>query len=108
MRTVEEFSEPPVCITDPKRFDAGDHSARLACRRCGIRPYCARDAWETPDVEGLWAGVVVPPQEQVRGRMFALDQLKHIAEVNGVEVRMQVRRHRQAESQRLDREAQAS
>ena len=63
--TAEEFI--PVCTTDPERWTANpDDEAKALCRGCPLRWRCAREAWETPGSEGLWAGVVIP--ESVRGR----------------------------------------
>jgi len=45
----------------------------------------AKQAYETPGAEGVWAGVLIP--QAGRGRRFALKQLRRLAERNGVPVR---------------------
>jgi WhiB family redox-sensing transcriptional regulator len=53
-----------------------------------------------PDVEGLWAGVVIP--ESGRPREFALRRLRSLAEHGGYPVRPRIRtRHRIALSDEL-------
>jgi WhiB family transcriptional regulator, redox-sensing transcriptional regulator len=80
----EEFV--PVCTTDPERWTtAPDEEAKALCRACPLRWQCAREAWETPGAEGLWAGVVIP--ESGRGRDFALRQLRALAAHGGYPVR---------------------
>ncbi len=79
-----------VCATDPERWTTGsDGKAKALCRICARRWLCAREAWETPRAEGLWAGVVIP--ESGRGRDFALRQLRSLAEFGGYPVRQQCR-----------------
>lgn len=80
----EEFV--PVCTTDPERWTTNpDDEAKALCRACPLRWRCAREAWETPGSEGLWAGVVIP--ESGRGRDFALRQLRSLAAHGGYPVR---------------------
>lgn len=90
--TVARRSRPaeqyvPACTSDPERWtttDPDDESKAL-CRACARRWLCARDAWETPGAEGLWAGVVIP--ESGRTRAFALQRLRSLAEYGGYPVR---------------------
>jgi len=89
----EEFV--PVCTTGPERWTTHpDDEAKALCRACPRRWLCARDAWETPCAEGLWAGVVIP--ESGRGRDFALRQLRSLAAHGGYPVRPAYRRQRHA------------
>lgn len=92
-RPVEGFV--PVCAADPDRWTTTqpDDAAKAACLTCPRRWLCAREAWELPDVEGLWAGVVIP--ESGRSREFALRRLRSLAEHGGYPVRLRIRsRHR--------------
>jgi WhiB family transcriptional regulator, redox-sensing transcriptional regulator len=76
----------PVCTSDPERWTTNpDDAAKALCRACPLRWRCAREAWETPGAEGLWAGVVIP--ESGRGREFALRQLRSLAAHGGYPVR---------------------
>ncbi|MGC2799516.1 MAG: WhiB family transcriptional regulator [Mycobacterium sp.] len=76
----------PVCTTDPERWTTNpDDEAKALCRACPLRWRCAREAWETPGAEGLWAGVVI--SESGRGRDFALRQLRSLAAHGGYPVR---------------------
>ena len=85
----------PVCTTDPDRWATHpDDEAKALCRACPRRWLCARDAWETPGAEGLWAGVVIP--ESGRGREFALRQLRSLAAHGGYPVRPGYRARRRA------------
>lgn len=90
--TVALMSQPtdeyvPVCTTDPERWTTTtpDDEAKALCRACPLRWRCAREAWETPGAEGLWAGVVIA--EGGRPRQFALRQLRSLAEHGGYPVR---------------------
>ncbi|GBG40940.1 WhiB family transcriptional regulator [Mycobacterium montefiorense] len=76
-----------ACTKDPDRWmtTTPDEEAKALCRACPRRWSCARDAVESPGVEGLWAGVVIP--ESGRPRAFALNQLRSLAERNGYPVR---------------------
>lgn len=79
-----------ACASDPERWTTGpDGRAKALCRACPRRWLCAREAWETPRAEGLWAGVVIP--ESGRRREFALRQLRSLAEFGGYPVRPQYR-----------------
>lgn len=73
----------PACTSDPDRWATTDpdEGAVALCRSCPRRWACARDACQTPAVEGLWAGVVVP--ESGRARAFALRRLQSLAEHGG-------------------------
>jgi WhiB family transcriptional regulator, redox-sensing transcriptional regulator len=87
----EEFV--PACTTDPERWTTHpDEEAKALCRACPLRCRCAREAWETPGAEGLWAGVVIP--ESGRGRGFALGQLRELAAHGGYPVRPGLRAQR--------------
>ncbi|MEZ0363564.1 MULTISPECIES: WhiB family transcriptional regulator [Mycobacterium] len=80
-----------ACVQDPDRWmTATDDATKAICRGCPRRWLCARDAYETPGAEGLWAGIVIP--EAGRGRTFALRQLKSLAERGGYPVRQKRRR----------------
>lgn len=75
-----------ACTKDPDRWmTATDDATKAICRSCPRRWLCARDGYETPGAEGMWAGIVVP--EAGRGRTFALRQLKSLAERGGYQVR---------------------
>lgn len=75
-----------ACTRDPDRWTtAPDDEAKALCRACPRRWLCAREACELPGAEGLWAGVVIP--EAGRARVFALRQLRSLAERNGYPVR---------------------
>ena len=75
-----------LCAQDPDRWTTvGDDGAKALCRACPRRWQCAQDACEMPGVEGVWAGVLIPPAG--RGRRFALKQLRSLAEQNGFPVR---------------------
>lgn len=83
-----EWDGTPIgeCTKDPERWTStADEAAKEICRSCPRRWLCARDAWESPRAEGLWAGIVIP--EVGRGRTFALRQLRDLAESNGYPVR---------------------
>jgi WhiB family transcriptional regulator, redox-sensing transcriptional regulator len=85
----------PVCAANPERWTTThpDEEAKASCFACPRRWLCAREAWELPDVEGLWAGVVVP--ESGRPREFAMRRLRSLAEHGGYPVRPRIRtRHR--------------
>jgi WhiB family redox-sensing transcriptional regulator len=82
-----------VCASDPERWTTTpDQEAKALCRGCPRRWLCAREGWETPRAEGLWAGVVIP--ESGRGRDFAFRQLRSLAEFGGYPVRPAHRRRR--------------
>jgi WhiB family redox-sensing transcriptional regulator len=76
-----------ACMQDPERWTTtADDGARAICRECPRRWACAREACESPGAEGLWAGIVVPGSG--RGRAFALQQLKSLADRHGYPVRV--------------------
>lgn len=75
-----------VCTQDPDRWTTTpDDEAKTLCRACPRRWMCAKEAVELPGAEGLWAGVVIP--DSGRARAFALNQLRSLAERNGLSVR---------------------
>lgn len=79
-----------ACTEDPERWTtAPDAAAKVVCRACPRRWACAREACELPGAEGLWAGIVIPGAG--RGRTFALQQLRSLAEHNGHPVRLHIR-----------------
>ena len=77
----------PVCSLDPDRWTTcqPDEEAKALCLACPRRWLCAREACQDPNVEGLWAGVVIP--ESGRPRDFALRRLRALAERGGYQVR---------------------
>jgi WhiB family transcriptional regulator, redox-sensing transcriptional regulator len=77
----------PICTVNPERWTTcePDEGARALCLACPRRLLCAREAYQLPSVEGLWAGVVVP--ESGRAREFALRRLRSLAERGGYQVR---------------------
>lgn len=77
----------PVCSVDPDRWTTcePDEEAKALCLSCPRRWLCAREACQDPNVEGLWAGVVIP--ESGRARDFALRRLRALAERGGYQVR---------------------
>jgi WhiB family redox-sensing transcriptional regulator len=86
--TTSDRDEIPVgaCTADPERWTTiADDDAKAICRSCPRRWLCAREAWELPGAEGLWAGIVIP--EEGRGRTFALKQLRDLAQSHGYPVR---------------------
>lgn len=83
----------PACTSDPERWTTHpDKGARALCRACPARWACAREAWETPNAAGLWAGVLIP--ESGRGRTNARRQLRSLAALGGCPVRPAVLRRR--------------
>lgn len=74
-----------ACASDPDRWTTKtDEGAKALCRACPRRWLCAQEACEVPGAQGLWAGIVIP--EAGRGRMFALKQLRSLADHNGFPV----------------------
>jgi WhiB family transcriptional regulator, redox-sensing transcriptional regulator len=71
------------CLTDPERWFTGGHDAELKtlCRGCPRRWTCAKEALDTPGIEGVVAGVHVP--KDGRARTFALRQLQSLAAYAG-------------------------
>jgi WhiB family redox-sensing transcriptional regulator len=75
-----------ACTRDPERWTTvADDGAKALCRACSRRWLCAQEACRTPGAEGLWAGILIPAAG--RGRLFALSQLRSLAERNGLPVR---------------------
>lgn len=81
---LEEYV--PVCAADPERWTTSepDDEAKALCQACPRRWLCAREACQDPNVEGLWAGVVIP--ESGRPREFAIRRLRALAERGGYHV----------------------
>ena len=67
------------CVTDPDRWASGgeDPELKTLCRGCPRRFRCAREALDTPGIEGMVAAVYVP--KEGRARLFALRQLQSLA-----------------------------
>lgn len=67
------------CVADPDRWVNGgdDPELKTLCRGCPRRFVCAKEALDTPGIEGMVAGVFVP--KEGRGRTFALRQLQSLA-----------------------------
>jgi len=83
-----DWDDTPIgeCTKDPERWTStADDQAKAICRSCPRRWLCAREAYESPHAEGLWAGIVIP--EEGRPRTFALRQLRNLAEEHGYPVR---------------------
>jgi WhiB family redox-sensing transcriptional regulator len=75
-----------ACAQDPERWTTtADDGAKALCRACSRRWLCAQEACRTPGAEGLWAGIPIPAAG--RGRQFALEQLRSLAERHGLSVR---------------------
>lgn len=81
------LDKPPIqtatpCVDDPDRWTAGDDPALKAlCRGCPRRWLCAKEALQTPRIEGMVAGVQIPTDG--RARDFALRQLQSLAAYAG-------------------------
>lgn len=85
----------PACAANPERWTTHpDEEAKALCRACPARWLCAREAWETPGAQGLWAGVEIAASG--RSREFALRKLRSLAEYGGVPVRPGYRSRRVA------------
>lgn len=65
---AERASPASACWTTA----TADDEAKAICRSCPRRWLCAREAYESPRAEGLWAGIYVP--EAGRCHTFALRQ----------------------------------
>lgn len=76
----------PMCTSKPERWTTSepDEEAKALCQACPRRALCAREAYQDPNVEGLWAGVVIP--ESGRSRDFAMRRLRALAERGGYPV----------------------
>lgn len=76
-----QFFSP--CLTDPDRWSEGgdDPALKVLCRGCPRRFRCAKDALDTPGIEGVVAAVFVPKEGRARG--FALRQLQSLAAYGG-------------------------
>ena len=84
--TMIEESAIFACEREPDRWTTiADEGAKALCRACPRRWPCAQEACKTPGAEGVWAGILIP--EAGRGRRFALQQLRSLAENNGFPVR---------------------
>lgn len=72
---------PSPCVADPDRWLEGgeDPELKSLCRGCPRRWQCAKDALETPGVEGMWAAVHIPSEGR-RARTSALRQLRSLVE----------------------------
>lgn len=78
------LEQPPTqtlspCVADPDRWTtaADDPHLKTLCRGCPRRFVCAKEALDTPGIEGMVAAVYVP--KEGRGRAFALRQLQSLA-----------------------------
>jgi WhiB family redox-sensing transcriptional regulator len=87
-RTVTRLA----CESDPERWTTTDPDdlAIAACRRCPVRPQCAREAYEIPNSFGLWAGIIIPEMPEhkrwTKARNHAYRRLKSIAEGAGLQM----------------------
>lgn len=82
------LDKPPIqtatpCVDDPDRWTAGgdDPALKALCRGCPRRWLCAKEALQTPRIEGMVAGVQIPTDGRARG--FALRQLQSLAAYAG-------------------------
>lgn len=77
----------PRCTADPERWTTTqpDTQAVALCVACPRRGWCAQQAYQATNVQGLWAGVVIPESGQ-RARDFALRRLRVVAERGGYQV----------------------
>ena len=71
------------CLSDLDRWtESGDDpELKSLCRGCPRRFLCAKEALETPFIEGMVAGVHVP--KEGRPRHFAMRQLQSLAAYGG-------------------------
>jgi WhiB family redox-sensing transcriptional regulator len=71
------------CLADPDRWAEGgdDPELKALCRSCPRRWLCAKEALQTPAIEGMVAGVYVA--RDGRARAFALRQLQSLAAYAG-------------------------
>lgn len=71
------------CVADPDLpWATDDPQLKTLCRGCPRRFQCAKDALDTPGIEGMVAAVYVP--KEGRGRTFALRQLQSLAAYAGL------------------------
>jgi len=73
------------CLTNPDRWtesDADNTELKALCRGCPRRFLCAKEALETPFIEGMVAGVHIP--KEGRPRHFAMRQLQSLAAYGGL------------------------
>jgi WhiB family redox-sensing transcriptional regulator len=72
------------CVADPERWSSGgdDAECKALCRACPRRYVCAKDALDTPGIEGMVAAVFVPKEGRARG--FAMRQLQSLAAYAGL------------------------
>lgn len=72
-------------MKDPDRWiDSGDDPALKAlCRGCPRRWLCAKESLDTPQIEGMVAGVYVPNDPFSRAHIFAIRQLQSLAAHGG-------------------------
>jgi WhiB family transcriptional regulator, redox-sensing transcriptional regulator len=82
LETPDNRTVPP-CLSNPDPWtDNGDDPALKAlCRACPRRFLCAKEALDTPFIEGMVAGVFVP--KEGRPRHFAMRQLQSLAAYGG-------------------------
>lgn len=80
-RQPNQFVTP--CVGDPDRWADGgnDPALKELCRSCPRRWLCAKEAVQTPRIEGMVAGVFIP--KEGRARTFALRQLQSLAAYGG-------------------------
>jgi WhiB family redox-sensing transcriptional regulator len=79
------------CLADPDRWAEGgdDPELKALCRSCPRRWLCAKEALQTPGIEGMVAGVYVP--NDGRARAFALRQLQSLAAYAGYATQPDIR-----------------
>lgn len=82
LEPVAELKSP--CASDPDRWvDSGDDpELKALCRGCPRRFLCAKEALDTPFIEGMVAGVYILANS-TRERQFALRQLQSLAAHGG-------------------------
>jgi len=70
-------------MDNPDRWADGgnDPALKELCRGCPRRWLCAKEAVQTPRIEGMVAGVFIP--KDGRARTFALRQLQSLAAYGG-------------------------
>jgi WhiB family redox-sensing transcriptional regulator len=83
LESVARLDTP--CLSDPDRWtesDADNAELKSLCRGCPRRFLCAKEALDTPFIEGMVAGVHVP--KEGRPRHFAMKQLQSLAAYGGL------------------------